>query len=119
MLATRREDESMEQARIDKLEKDYRVLLQRFDRLDQLERSSDFTIRDMAHKVTITQGLVIQALSEISDFKSDTQDNFSRLNDRVTEAHNSITELEIKVASIEKKQDEHTELLKQILAKLS
>ena len=80
---------------IDRIEK----LETRVTKLEQSRLSDDFLLKDIVHKATITQGLMTQALSELSDFKQAMQERLSRLDDRVTGAHTELAEMRLAMAT--------------------
>jgi peptidoglycan hydrolase CwlO-like protein len=102
----------MEQ-RIERLEQEHRALKTRLDALERSRQGDDFLLRDIAHKMTIAQGLATTTSDDLRDFKLTMQERLSRLDDRVTEAHTELAELSLKVDKVDKKQEEHTELLNQ------
>lgn len=111
--------------RLDRIEQEQRTLVTRMDNLEKTVQSNDFLLRDMAHKQTIAVGIAMTTSDELRDFKLTMQERLTRLDDRVTSAHQELAELQLTVKRMESKQDthgdllnQHTELLKQILERL-
>jgi hypothetical protein len=97
--------------RIDALEKQYSVLLQRVDRLDHTEKKHDFTIRDSAVKIGIAEGLAESTHREISQLKLEIIQVQAALKElRFTSDQN--------FEDIHKKLDTQGDLLRQVLARI-
>jgi len=94
------------------LQKQYHMLVQRVDRLDQAEKKHDFTIRDSSVKIGIAEGLaesthkeisqlkleMIQVRAEMKELRSSTDQHFEDIRERldrqetiVRESHDELT----------------------------
>lgn len=114
----------MEQ-RISHIEQEQLDIKKRLEAIERSQQSDSFLLRDIAHKQTMVLGLTTTTSDELREFKLSMQERLSRLDDRVTSAHQELAELQLTVKHIETKQDthgdllnQHTELLKLILEKL-
>jgi hypothetical protein len=111
--------------RIDQIELEQTAIKKRLEAIETARQSNDFLLRDMAHKQTMAMGIAMTTADELRDFKLSMQERLSRLDDRVSSAHQELAELQLTANRIETKQDttsellnQHSELLKLILEKL-
>ena len=133
------------EARIEHLETEHRSLLKRVDDLEKAKESTDFTLKDIKHETTIMHAIVVTRLDELKTEVVGIANRIEHLDDRITEAHTELAELRIEhgkrfdrieqtmatkddIKSMATKDDirehgkilqEHSELLKLILEKLS
>jgi chromosome segregation ATPase len=113
----------MEQ-RLDDLERQYHTLERRVSNIERLERESNFTLRDVAHKATIILGCTTLTSEEITEVKTSTdsiekrlsttntrlddidgrlsilEEKFDRINNAVQNAQEDIKEIKANVAQI-------------------
>jgi len=101
---------SMEQ--FNQLQRQYFELAAKFERLDEAERKRDFTIRDSAVKIGIAEGL-----AKIN------HEALSKLELKLVEVESSVKELretcDQQFESVHGKLDRQSELLRELIAKLS
>jgi chromosome segregation ATPase len=118
----------MEQ-RLDDLERQYHILERRVSNIERLERESNFTLRDVAHKATIILGCATVASEEITEVKTNTDSIEKRLsttNTRLDDIDGRLSLLEDKFDKVHKAvqntQEDMTEIkenVAQILALLT
>lgn len=123
----------MVQERIDQLERDYRVLLQRVDRLDQIEKGHDFTIRDSSVKIGIAEGLAEKTFKELSQLKVEmvtlraemkelrqsNDQQFERIEKKIdTQFENLMQKLDSQSKWSTQKLDSLEKMLQQVISKL-
>lgn len=99
--------------RLDHVEQEQAAIQKRLEAIEKAQLSDDFLLRDMAHKQTMILGLVSTTSDELRDFKLSMQERLTRLDDRVTSAHQELAELRLTVKRIETKQDTYGDLLTQ------
>jgi soluble cytochrome b562 len=108
--------------RLDQIEQEQRTIKDRLNTLEKSQQSDSFLLRDIAHKETMALGVAMTTSEELRDFKLSMQERLSRLDDRVSSAHQELAELRLSVKRIEDTHgnllNQHTELLKQILERL-
>lgn len=92
----------MEQ-RLDDLERQYHTLERRVSNIERLERGSNFTLRDVAHKATIILGCTTVTSEEITEVKTNTDSIDKRLstaNTRLDDIDGRLSILEDKFGRI-------------------
>ena len=93
------------------LQKQYYELSVRVERLDQMEKKRDFTIRDSAVKIGIAEGLAESTHKEISQLKFE----MIQVRAEMKELRQSSNQ---QFESVHQKLDRQSELLKEVLARL-
>ena len=111
---------TMEQ--FNQLQRQYYELAAKMERLDEMEKKRDFTIRDSAVKIGIAEGLaqsthkeisqlkleIIQVKAEVKELRQSTDQQFEIIHQK----------LDRQIEIIHQKLDRQSELLQAVLAKL-
>jgi chromosome segregation ATPase len=90
----------MEQ-RLDDLERQYHTLERRVSNIERLERESNFTLRDVAHKATIILGCTTVTSEEITEVKT----NIDSIEKRLSTANTRLDDIDGRLSVLEDKFD--------------